>query len=209
MKPSKTLAFSLTLIIAIFSFSSSVFGQTNQSESQQLREVKSINKFGVFFPGLSLEREQKISKSSTISFGVNYQLHFLRSYYLSYDYYFSGGYVQTSNHKITSDSKLKAVPGASVSYRFYYNLDKRAENNRKTDYNSGNYVGLEVSSIFPRMFNNENDYDYQIMITPNWGIQRNPGKSTNGEFAIGPALVINPYETVLSLGLKAGFAYTF
>lgn len=209
MKLSRTLLkHSFIFLISLISLQSYAQQDTTKRNPQP-REVRSINKLGVFFPGLSLEREQKISKSSTISFGVNYQLHFLRSYYLSYDYYFSGGYVQTSNHKISYNSKLKAIPGASVSYRYYYNLEKRAENNRKTDYNSGNYLGLEVSSMFPRMFDKQNDYDYQIMITPNWGIQRNPGKSTNGEFAVGPALVINPYETVLSLGLKAGFAYTF
>ncbi|RYG15884.1 MAG: hypothetical protein EOO07_14415 [Chitinophagaceae bacterium] len=134
---------------------------------------------------------------------------FLRSYYLSYDYYFSGGYVQTSNHKIESHSKLIGVLGANINYRYYYNLDKRVAKNKKIDNNSANYIGLDVASVFPKLTDKTNQYDYQIMVTPNWGLQRNASVFVNGEFAIGPSLVINPYETALGIGLKAGFSFRF
>lgn len=209
MKPSKTLL-NLSLALLLLSFSLVSYAQIDTTKkSLQLSEVKSLNKISLFLPGVALEREQKISRSSTLSLGINYQFTFLRSYYLSYDYYFSGGYVQTSNHKIESHSKLIGVLGANINYRYYHNLDKRVAKNKKIDNNSANYIGLDVASVFPKLTDKTNQYDYQIMVTPNWGLQRNASVFVNGEFAIGPSLVINPYETALGIGLKAGFSFRF
>lgn len=104
---------------------------------------------------------------------------------------------------------MKPVPGTSINYRYYYNLDKRAAQQKNTVKNSANYIGLDFGAIFPRMFNENNQYDYQLMITPNWGVQRNQNKNGNFEFAIGPALVINPYEVLLGVGLKVGASIVF
>ncbi|WP_461788321.1 hypothetical protein [Pedobacter sp.] len=209
MKPSKTL---LKLSFALLCSILPLMGYAQQDTSkktEQLNEVTSLNKISIYLPSVALEREQKISRSSTLSLGINYHFTFLRSYYLSYDYYFSGGYVQTSNYKMASNSKLKAVPGANLNYRYYYNLDKRVAKNKNIANNSANYIGLDVASIFPTLIDQKNQYDYQIMITPNWGVQRNASLTVNGEFAIGPSLVINPYETLIGIGLKAGFSFRF
>lgn len=197
----------LSILLTSLLYLSICFGQDTTKISRP--KVKTLNKISIYLPGVALEREQKISRSSTLSLGINYQFTFLRSYYLMFDYFPSGNYMVASNGRVAHDSKLKAVPGANLNYRYYYNLDKRAAKNKNIDNNSASYIGLDVASIFPRLIDKTNQYNYQIMITPNWGIQRNASLIANGEFAIGPSLVINPYETMLGIGLKAGFSFRF
>jgi len=199
----------LLLILLASSLHASIcFGQDTIAKTSR-PEVKSLNKISLYFPGVALEREQKISRTSTISLSINYQFTFLRSYYIIYDYYPSGIYMIASNGRVTHDSKLKAVPGASINYRYYYNLNERAAKGKNTNNNSASYLSMDVASIFPRLSDKSNQYDYQLSITPNWGIQRNVAKTANGEFAIGPSIIINPYETLLGIGLKAGFSFLF
>lgn len=184
------------------------FGQDTMVKTSR-PEVKSLNKISLNFLGVALEREQKISRTSTLSLGINYQFTFLRSYYVIYDYYPSEIYMIASNGRVTHDSKLKAVPGASINYRYYYNLNERAAKGKNTNNNSASYLSMDVASIFPRLSDKSNQYDYQLSITPNWGIQRNVATTANGEFAIGPSIIINPYETLLGIGFKAGFSFLF
>lgn len=202
MKPSKLL-FSLLFLHII------TIANAQDTTRTKRPQVISLNKVNVFIPSIGLEREQKISRTSTLSIGINYQYTFLREYvpYVNYSNGGSGYYLSSAGVK--TNTKLKPVPGASINYRYYYNLDKRAAEQKSIIKNSANYIGLDFGGIFPRMFNENNQYDYQLMITPNWGVQRNQNKEGNFEFAIGPSVVINPYETALGLGFKVGFSITF
>ena len=205
MTPSKTLF--LNLLVSLL-FTNTCFAQDITTKTS-LPEVKSLNKISLYFPGVALEREQKISRTSTISLGINYQFTFLRSYYIWNISYYANGIPYYGNAKLEHTSKLKALPGASINYRYYYNLNKRAAKGKNTNNNSASYLSMDVASIFPKLSDKSNQYDYQLSITPNWGIQRNVAKTANGEFAIGPSIIINPYETLLGVGLKAGFSFLF
>lgn len=199
----------LMFLVSLFLLHISIcFGQDTIAKTSR-PEVKSLNKISIYFPGVALEREQKISRTSTISLGINYQFTFLRSYYILSKGYYANGTLYYGNPKLEHTSKLKALPGASINYRYYYRLDKRAAKNKNTSNNSASYLSMDVASIFPRLSDKSNQYDYQLSITPNWGIQRNVAKTANGEFAIGPSIIINPYETLLGVGLKAGFSFLF
>lgn len=175
----------------------------------QATGVVSLNKINVFIPSIGLEREQKMSRFSTLSLGVNYQYAILREYF-PYVHYSQGanGYSLVAKG-VNVNSRLKTVPGANLNYRYYYNLEKRNARNKSTVNNTGNYVGLDVGAVFPRMFDKSNLYNYQIAITPNWGLQRNENKNVNFEFAVGPSLVFNPYEIMLSIALKLGVSILY
>ncbi len=193
MKPSKLLI-SLLFILA--------FELANGQDTTKtpIPEVVSLNKVNIFIPSLGLEREQKLTATTTLTLGINYQFTFLREYipYMNYN-----GYSLT-NQGVATNSKLKAVPGANLNYRYYYNLDVRHAKNKSTLNNTADYIGLDFGAVFPKMFNEKNQYNYQIAITPNWGIQRTQNKNANFEFAVGPSLVINPYEVLLGVGIKVG-----
>ena len=202
MKLSKlllTLFFSHTIIIA----------NGQDTTKIQRPQIVSVNKINIFVPSIGLEREQKMSKFSTLSIGVNYQYTFLREYSPYINYSPSSNGYQIQDQGVNVNTKVKAVPGASINYRYYYNVDKRASQQKSILKNSANYMGVDLGAIFPRMFNENNQYDYQLMITPNWGIQRNQNKNGNFEFAIGPSLVINPYEVLLGVGFKLGASIIF
>lgn len=93
------------------------------------------------------------------------------------------------------DSPFLLTPVIVLEPRFYYNLKKRAENSKRIDGNSGNFITLKMG-YHPDgfvMFNTDNApvvSDFSII--PTWGIRRNIGEHFNFE-----------------AGLGAGFSYTF
>ena len=194
---------SKVLLLLLFSHIIIIANGQDTTKIQQ-PQIVSLNKINIFVPSIGLEREQKISKFSTLSIGVNYQYTFLREYSPYINYSPSSNGYQIQDQGVNVNTKLKAVPGASINYRYYYNVDKRVSQQKSILKNSANYIAVDLGAIFPRMFNENNQYDYQLMITPNWGIQRNQNKNGNFEFAIGPSLVINPYEVLLGVGFKVG-----
>lgn len=87
------------------------------------------------------------------------------------------------------------APVLTVEPRWYYNLNKRIDKDRRIDGNSGNFIALKTS-YHPDWFVISN-YDNvrvisDISIVPTWGIRRNVG----GHFT---------YET----GIGVGYVYTF
>lgn len=93
------------------------------------------------------------------------------------------------------NSPFLLTPVIVIEPRFYYNLKKRAENSKRTDGNSGNFIALK-SGFHPDsfvLFNTDNApvvSDFSII--PTWGIRRNLGEHFNYEAGIG-----------------AGFSHTF
>lgn len=85
------------------------------------------------------------------------------------------------------DSPFLLTPVIVVEPRFYYNLKKRAENSKRIDGNSGDFIALKTS-YHPEfaLFNTDDApvvSDYAII--PTWGIRRNIGKHFNYEAGIG------------------------
>ncbi len=92
------------------------------------------------------------------------------------------------------DAPFLLTPVVVLEPRFYYNLEKRAENSKRTDGNSGNFIALKMS-YHPDvvLFNTDNApvvSDFSII--PTWGIRRSIGELFNFE-----------------AGLGAGYTYTF
>lgn len=93
------------------------------------------------------------------------------------------------------DSPFILTPVIVIEPRFYYNLQKRLNDSKRIDGNSGNFIALKMG-YHPDWFVlfNSNDapvvIDYSII--PTWGIRRNLGKYFNYEAGIG-----------------AGYSYTF
>jgi hypothetical protein len=81
-------------------------------------------------------------------------------------------------------------PTLRLEPRWYYNLDKRFEKDKRTDNNSGNFIALE-SVYKPGWFvlsNNESvEAGEGFYIATKWGIRRNIGKHFNFEVGAGIA----------------------
>lgn len=89
------------------------------------------------------------------------------------------------------DSPFLLTPVIVLEPRFYYNLKKRAENSKRTDGNSGNFIALKTS-YHPDSFVLFNTDDAPVVsdfaIIPTWGIRRNIGEHFNFEAGLGVGL---------------------
>ncbi|MDR5591782.1 hypothetical protein [Christiangramia sp. SM2212] len=80
-------------------------------------------------------------------------------------------------------------PGGEVQYRYYYNFNKRADKDKKTSENSGNYVAV-VGSITggdPIIGDLKYSNNYGGFVGPTWGLQRvyNSGFKLNLNLGLG------------------------
>lgn len=92
--------------------------------SQEINKIeKGLLKLNILMP--SLEYELGISKKSTLNFGI--------------------GTVLLNENRPFSENKVGVLPKIEFDYRFYYNLDRRLNKEKRTENNSGNYFGLKTS----------------------------------------------------------------
>ncbi|MDQ0969710.1 hypothetical protein QFZ20_005113 [Flavobacterium sp. W4I14] len=180
-----------------------IFGKAKAQDStkvEQPTEVKSLNKIRLNLLSLHYEREQKIGKLTTAYVGVGVAGTFL----LEYSY----------NYKSGSDTKtyFDLSPNMYAGIRKYYNFENRIKKGKKTINNAANYFGLDVATYFSPLLkegniNQYNVIDFEIGITPQWGIQRSIGKKTNFELSLGPTIRINKYQTYFGVDGRIGFSF--
>jgi hypothetical protein len=180
-----------------------IFGKAKAQDStkvEQPTEVKSLNKIRLNLLSLHYEREQKIGKLTTVYGGAGLAGTFL----IEYNYnYMAGSETRTY---------FDLAPNAYAGIRKYYNFENRIKKGKKTINNASNYFGLDVATYFSPFFkggniNQYNVIDFEIGITPQWGIQRSIGKKTNFELSLGPTIRINKYETYFGVDGRIGFSF--
>ncbi len=79
-------------------------------------------------------------------------------------------------------------PVLALEPRWYYNLKKRADKNKRIDGNSGNYISLRARYHFHSTEEAERSDLYHLLTVATWGIRRNIGKHFNYEAGIGTGL---------------------
>lgn len=79
-------------------------------------------------------------------------------------------------------------PMLILAPRWYYNLDKRANNNMRIDNNSGNYISFRARYQFQSIVNAEKNIQYDLLLVSTWGIRRNIGNHFNYEAGLGGGL---------------------
>lgn len=112
------------------------------------------------------------------------------------------------------------APVITLEPRWYYNLNKRVEKDRRIDGNSGNFISLKTS-YHPDWFVISN-YDNirvisDISIMPTWGIRRNVGRHFNYETGVGIGYVFffakdagyieNTSDVAINLHLRLGYRF--
>ena len=99
------------LLIGVFVLVAKTYSQTNKKVESSMIKINLIE------PGF--EYEKGISKSTTLKLGVHTS-------------FLVGSQLGTSGFGI--------FPRIEGQYRYYYNLNKRANKGKRTNYNSGNYI---------------------------------------------------------------------
>jgi len=107
-------------------------------------------------------------------------------------------------------------PALTLEPRFYYNLSRRFEKEKRTENNSANYFSLQFRYI-PDWFVISNSTDLnpanQIQFIPTFGIRRTFGKNFNYEFNVGfgygttVGYENNISSGILDLGMKIGYDF--
>ncbi len=91
------------------------------------------------------------------------------------------------------DFDLYVDPAVRAQYRFYYNLKKRAAQEKRTDLNSGEYLTPSVEVWYSRMPVRGNTIrdERRLIYTTGfaWGFQRNLASRFSIEYQIGPGVV--------------------
>ena len=142
----------LSLFIAVSTFgASTAFAQ----ETEKVFRINFIN------PGLEYELPVSSSSTFSVNIGVGY----------------SGSYPNLTTTTFGTGGIYVLAPFADVQFKRFYNLDKRADNARTTDNNSGNFISLRFRTRGQSIDDNvSRKAGYDFAIGPTWGIQRSYGQ---------------------------------
>lgn len=112
------------------------------------------------------------------------------------------------------------TPVITLEPRWYYNLDKRGRNSKRTDRNSGNFIALKTSH-HPDWFVISNYDNIEVIadvsIIPTWGIKRHIGSHLTYEAGLGigyryffakqAGFRENESEAAANLHLRIGYTF--
>ncbi|MBP1840286.1 hypothetical protein [Formosa algae] len=152
----------IVLAVTLFSVSHFVQAQTATVES-------SLFNIQTGFLGIYINNEARLTSSIILRSEIGLDAGIWEN-----DFYDTSGFLLT--------------PVLTAEPRWYYNLKKRANKNKRIDHNSGNFISIKTS-YHPDWFTISNQNNINVIsdltIIPTWGIRRNIGTRFNYETGIG------------------------
>lgn len=161
----KKIGFVITLICLAFVLKA----QKKFSEG----EVEKLTKINILMPGIAYEHP--LSKKFTLYAELFSSLRLRFS---------------TSSNALggsTSNLSLFFLPSFTGQLRYYYNGEKRLENNKRVEKNSMNYIA--AINLFTAG-NNKKFLTPEFQTAFVWGLHRNMPKRLSVDFNVGPSIVI-------------------
>lgn len=151
--------------------------------------------------------ESQIFKLSLISPGVEYELGL--SSYTSVNAF--AGVTPALAYNENDGFMYFLNPSIELQYRYYYNLRNRALKNKRTDYNSADFLAVHLQGTGNTLLSNS-DISYQRSVGAGlvWGLQRT---FKNGIYLcgyVGPGLAMDTASDVgfrLLGGVRIGYAF--
>lgn len=184
-----------------------------QAQEQVAVEDKLLGiKASLFAPALEFTYEKKLTNKSVFEgrAGVNFGFS-ISSSSLSFN----------DEVLFNSESSSYSIsPTLVLSYKNYYNLNKRYKKGKNIENNTANFFGVSlvnyfggyVSEKYKDIFNNQysqKDYynEYIILLSPKWGFNRRLGNKVTYNFELGPTFVTDFKEVGYGLWIQTGFSY--
>jgi len=112
------------------------------------------------------------------------------------------------------------VPAITLEPRWYYNLNRRASKNKRTDGNSGNFISIKTTyhpDVVIGSLDNNVTFISDFSIIPTWGIRRNVGKHFIYETGIGigyvhffkedNVILAETNDVAINLHLRLGYRF--
>jgi hypothetical protein len=161
-----------TMIVLLLVFSV-VVGYSQETQETQETQKASVEKsvFGIQFGvlGLWAHHELKISNQVALRSEIGIEV---------------GLWLNDTGSKNFQTS----LPSLALEPRWYYNLNKRANQDKRIDGNSGNYISLRATYYFYDYSDTDKHNINQPWLVPTWGIRRNIGNHFNYEAGAGIGL---------------------
>lgn len=111
---------------------------------------------------------------------------------------------------------MALYPAIGIGYRNYYNIEKRINSGKKTEFNSANYFGANVTANPIENIYTSKYYDAskQPTFTASlvWGLRRQLGKHFSFDFNAGPKVTDVSFKDDVDLGFihaEWRFSYNF
>jgi len=179
------------ILLTLFSgFTHLSFGQSNSSETK----VSSLTKVDLGFQGIGLTYEPRLFNKVTIDLSAG----------AGGGYDIAEGYL---NYKL---ELLKPAFYFSLTPKYFYNRNTRSRQEKNTQLNSGNYIGLRLKYVAPT--DRRADLTRNSILTNiHWGIQRAIGNNLtfNSHFGIGYAQDIDYNFGTIYPAIDFKFSYIF
>jgi hypothetical protein len=196
MIPKNTLK---TLLIVCICLQSIASWAQNTTETNDLAQVKSLNKVKAYLLGIGLEREQKLTKQATIYVGAA----------IESVVPFRPSNTFGESDVLSIDYSINVSPVFYAGFKNYYNLRNREKKGKTIANNSASFFGMEYSLIAPILINHRYQTDDVSSFSPTWGFQKNASKHINLELILGPSLQTNFKVYRLSALARFGINYLF
>lgn len=190
----------INILCFLFIFCTTFVWAENENNTEVASVEKTVFGFQTGFLGVWVHNETRLANKVALRSEMGFNMA-----------YVGGG--------IFGGNGLVMVPTFTVEPRWYYNLNKRLEQQKTIAKNSGNYATLQLSYI-PDWFvvsKFENlSVPHQITIIPTWGLKRTALKHLTYEFAagLGYGYVFNKNasfkfnsEVAINLLLRIGYSF--
>jgi len=134
-----------------------------------------------------------------------------------------------SSSSISGTEQWAVVPTVIVEPRYYYNLNRRTRLKKRTDWNSGNYLSLNLGYELGAFAITSKDTEVfsSVHLIPMYGFRRNMGAKFNFEMAFGiggawtfedyvltdyntqKPITVNETDFDVAYGLRLAIGYVF
>ncbi len=160
--------------------------------AQQSPKTTNLFKAEAGLQGIGLGYEQKLGNKWTIDFSAGA----------------GGGYEVSEDKLVYQWNLLQPSLYITLTPKYYYNIKKRAEAGKDTEFNSANYVGLRLKYTSASSAPNDMLMD-AFLINAHWGLQRNFGNKWifNGHIGAGYAYDHDFHFGTVYPALDLKFAY--
>lgn len=139
--------------------------------------MHSITKLDLGLQGVGIDFERKLGRVSTIDFATGIG---------------TGGYEIEAGNFTYTVNPFRPTAYFSVTPKFYYNLGKRAEKNKSTEANSGNYIGARIKYT-TRGIESTQTQD-ALVLNVHWGLQRIIARRWTVNSHLGAGYSVNAVE---------------
>ena len=175
----------IILLVAVLGFLSASYGQEHADT-----RLSSLAKIDLGLQGVGFTYEPRLSNKLTADLSAG----------------FGGGY------SITEESieyqLLEPALYFSVTPKYFYNLQKRIDNGKSVQHNSGNYIGIRLTYNMP-LSNKTDEIRNSFLVNIHWGIQRAIGNrwTINSHIGVGYAEDIDYHFGTIYPALDFKFSY--